>query len=206
MEVLVVSKSFIIREAMEIFFENNFDNCIVKKNKELKEIMDIDLSLTEIVFVEAENDVVEHLVKIKKYYKHLKIIVLNNKNDKSILLNCFKSKIEGCILDIHDKEDLIYIINTIRKGKKHYDLDMLYDIVEDQLYDNNIELLTNREKEVLDMVGLGFTNKDIAKNLYLSENTIKKHITNILCKLDMRNRKDLIIYIKENNIKMKNVI
>jgi hypothetical protein len=42
------------------------------------------------------------------------------------------------------------------------------------------------------------TNKDIAKKLYISEHTIKKHITNILNKLDMRNRKDLIIYTKGN--------
>ena len=53
------------------------------------------------------------------------------------------------------------------------------------------------------MVAVGFTNKDIAENLHLSEHTVKKHITNILYKLDMRNRKDLIIYTKKNNIIMK---
>ena len=46
------------------------------------------------------------------------------------------------------------------------------------------------------MVVLGCTNKYISKNLYISEHTIKKHITNILNRLDMRNRKDLIIYTK----------
>ena len=84
---------------------------------------------------------------------------------------------------------------------------MLYDMVDEPMYNaNNIERLTSREKEVLDMVVSGLTNKEIAKSLYLSEHTIKKHITNILDKLDMRNRKDLIIYVKENNIKIKDVI
>ena len=204
MEVLVVSKSYIIREAMGIVFKNNFENCIVKNCKELKDIKNLDLSLTEIVFIDMEEDIIENISRIKDYYKHLKFIVLNNFEEKNILLNCFKNKIESCIFDIYEKEDLIYIINTVRKGKKCYDLDILYDILEESVSNkNSIDILTNREQEVLDMVAVGFTNKDIAENLHLSEHTVKKHITNILYKLDMRNRKDLIIYTKKNNIIMK---
>ena len=204
MEVLVVSKSYIIREAMGIVFKNNFENCIVKNCKELKDIKNLDLSLTEIVFIDMEEDIIENISKIKDYCKQLKFIVLNKFEDKNILLNCFKNKIESCIFDIYEKEDLIYIINTVRKGKKCYDLDILYDILEESVSNkNSIDILTNREQEVLDMVAVGFTNKDIAENLHLSEHTVKKHITNILYKLDMRNRKDLIIYTKKNNIIMK---
>ena len=68
---------------------------------------------------------------------------------------------------------------------------------------SSYEDLTERESQVLHMVGLGYTNKEIAKKLYISEHTIKKHITSILSKLDMRNRKDLIIYIKNNPDKDK---
>ena len=162
MEVLVVSKSFIIREAMGIVFQNNFENCIVKNCKELEEIMDLDLSSTEIIVADVENDITEYLDTIKQDYKNLKVIVLNRTGDKNILLNCLKHKIEGCIIDIQEKEDLIYIINIIRKGKKYYDLDMLYDLVEEpSSNDNNIDLLTNREKEVLDMVVSGLTNKEL---------------------------------------------
>lgn len=201
MEVLVVSKSFIIREAMATVLKNNFEHCMIKNFRKLKDIKNLDLSSTDIVFIDVEDDIIENLAKIKEYYKHLKIIVLSKTNDKSILLDCFKHKIESCIFDIHEKEDLIYIINTVRSGKKYYDLDILHDVLENTTCSNNsINMLTNREKEVLDMVGLGFTNKEIANNLYLSEHTIKKHITNILYKLDMKNRKDLIIYTKENNI------
>ena len=58
MEVLVVSKSYIIREAMGIVFKNNFENCIVKNCKELKDIKNLDLSLTEIVFIDMEEDII----------------------------------------------------------------------------------------------------------------------------------------------------
>ena len=73
MEVLVVSKSYIIREAMGIVFKNNFENCIVKNCKELKDIKNLDLSLTEIVFIDMEEDIIENISRIKDYYKQLKL-------------------------------------------------------------------------------------------------------------------------------------
>ena len=202
MEVLVVSKSFIIRDAMIRFFSNNFDSCKVIECMSLEEIKSLDLSSTDILFIDAEMNIVNHIYSIKNFYKNLKVVVFNKMNNKSIFIDCFKNKIESCIFDIPGKDDLIYIINTIIKGKKYYDLDLLEDIINNTFLNStdSIDLLTDRENEVLDMVGEGFTNKEIAKNLYISEHTIKKHITSILYKLDMRSRKDLIIYKKEQGI------
>ena len=89
------------------------------------------------------------------------------------------------------------------KGKKYYDIDLLEEMInpnkESATKSNN--MLTDRENQVLDKVSIGLTNKEIAKELYVSEHTIKKHITNILSKLDMRNRRDLIIYKKHDSKK-----
>ena len=202
MEVLVISKSFIIREAMGIFLNNNFNECKVIEGNILWDIESLDLSSTEILFIDIDSDIIEYIAKIKDFYKHLKIIVYNKTNNKDIFLKCLKYKIESCISDIHEKDDLTYIINTVKKGKKHYDLDLLDDIIDNKSYIENedIKTLTTREIEVLGMVGSGYTNKAIGKSLYISEHTVKKHITNILSKLDMRNRKDLIIYANENDI------
>ena len=73
-------------------------------------------------------------------------------------------------------------------------MDNMYN--QEVLNKSSYEDLTERESQVLYMVGLGYTNKEIAEKLYISEHTIKKHVTSILSKLDMRNRKDLIIYTK----------
>src|SRR5699024_8155641 len=116
-----------------------------------------------------------------------------------------KNKIENCIFDIGKMNELLHIIKTVIKGKKYYDLDILDEIMDNKETFNksSYEDLTERESQVLHMVGLGYTNKEIAKKLYISEHTIKKHITSILSKLDIRNRKDLIIYIKNNTDKDK---
>lgn len=202
MQVLVISKSFMIREAMGMFFNNNYDNCKVIEGNVLTDILSLDLSSTEILLIDVETDVIEYIAKLKEFNKNLKIIVYNKTNNKNIFLNCFKHKIESCVSDIQEKDDLTHIINTVKRGKKYYDLDLLEDIINNQsnIENEDTQILTSREKEVLDMVGVGYTNKEIAKTLYISEHTVKKHITNILSKLDIRNRKDLIIYKKENSM------
>jgi RNA polymerase sigma factor (sigma-70 family) len=54
--------------------------------------------------------------------------------------------------------------------------------------------LTPREREVLQLVALGLTNRDIAQQLYISEGTVKTHITHLLTRLNLRNRSQLAIY------------
>lgn len=202
MEVLIISKSFIIREAMGIFFNDNFKDCKTIEENSLTEVLSLDLSSTEILFIDVDINIIGDISKLREVYNNLKVVVYNRTNNKDILLSCFKNKIESCISDIYEKDELTYIINAVKRGKKHYDLDLLENIINSQrdFKNDDEKVLTTRENEVLDMVEDGYTNKEIAKNLYISEHTVKKHITNILCKLDMRNRKDLIIHRKENNI------
>ena len=199
MGVLVISKSFIIREALALLFNENFSKYECKEIKNLEEISSTDLSNVKLLFIDMEEDIVDHISLIKSSFKHIKIIVFNKDNDKNIFIKCFKNKIESCIFDINEKDELLYIIRTVITGKKYYDLDILDEIMfnEETVNKSSYESLTQRESEVLQMVGSGATNKEIAKKLYISEHTIKKHITNILSKLDMKNRKDLIIYTTE---------
>ena len=152
-----------------------------------------------------DEDIVDNISLIKESFKDIKTIVFNKHNDKNIFIKCLKNKIESCIFDIGESDELLHIIRTVIKGKKYYDLDILDEIMDNKETFNksSYEDLTERESQVLHMVGLGYTNKEIAKKLYISEHTIKKHITSILSKLDMRNRKDLIIYIKNNPDKDK---
>ena len=205
MKVLVISKYYIVREALDLFFSKNFKEYKLKVLRELKEIRNIDLSNVELAFIDTNEDIVDNISLIKESFKNIKTIVFNKHNNKNIFIKCLKNKIESCIFDINEIDELLHIVRTVIKGKKYYDLDILDEIMDNKETFNksSYEDLTERESQVLHMVGLGYTNKEIAKKLYISEHTIKKHITSILSKLDMRNRKDLIIYIKNNPDKDK---
>lgn len=133
-------------------------------------------------------------------------MVFNNNKDREIFIECFRNGINSYLIDIPEKDELMHIVSTVIKGKKYYDLELLEGVLDTKKESGfeSIDLLTDRENEVLDKVSTGLTNKEIANQLYVSEHTIKKHITNILAKLDMRNRRDLIIYTK-HKIKSKSL-
>ncbi len=200
MEVLIISKSFIVREALKIFFGYKFKENNIECLRDISEVKSIDLSNIKVIFVDIEKNNIEHAIAIKRYYQCIKLIVFDRENKEDIFIKSMSSGIDGYIADIAEKDDLDYIVNMILRGRKFYDTQSFEALINNQMnnkYDN-INLLTNRENEVLQKVGKGYSNKEIAKSLNVTEHTVKKHISNILLKLDMRNRKDLIIYTKEN--------
>lgn len=198
--MLIISKSFIIREALSLFFSNRFKDYKVRCTKDLKEAEDYNLININFVFVDIEQSK-DSISDIKDVFSDSKIMVFNKDKNKEIFIECFKNGINSYIVDIPEKDELMHILNTVIKGKKYYDVDLLEEMINERA-GNNLEdsnMLTDRENQVLDKVSIGLTNKEIAKELYVSEHTIKKHVTNILSKLDMRNRRDLIIYKRYNS-------
>lgn len=200
MEVLVISKSFIVREAMDLFFSSRFEGYKVKSLKDLSEAHNIILSNVEFVFIDIDQGSTDSIGYIKEFFQDIKVMIFNKDKNREIFIECFRNGINSYLIDIPEKDELMHIVSTVIKGKKYYDLELLEDVLDIKKESSfeSIDLLTDRENEVLDKVSIGLTNKEIANQLYVSEHTIKKHITNILAKLDMRNRRDLIIYTKYN--------
>ncbi len=58
----------------------------------------------------------------------------------------------------------------------------------------NLSALTNREQDVLRLIGIGATNREIAEKLYISEGTVKTHVTHLFNRLNLKNRSQLAIY------------
>lgn len=206
MDILIISKSFIVREALKMFFECKFEESNIKCVRNISEIKNIDISNTEFIFIDMEKNNIEHAIAIKQYYQYIKLIIFDKENNEDIFKKSMNNDIDAYISDIDEKDDLDYIISIILRGRKFYDTQSFKTLINNQRYNeyDNLDLLTARENEVLQKVGKGYSNKDIAKSLHITEHTVKKHISNILVKLDMRNRKDLIIYTKEkseNNLK-----
>jgi len=65
------------------------------------------------------------------------------------------------------------------------------------------EILTRREQEILAYLGQGLTNRELAEKLFIAENTVKNHIKNLLEKLLLHNRAQLVAYAVRNGLAMK---
>lgn len=102
--------------------------------------------------------------------------------------------IDGYMLKDAFFEDLFYAVRSISRGKKYYDPGII-DYSERRKESNLINQLTDREKEVLLELGKGSSNDEIAKCLYISENTVKKHVSNILLKMNLKQRSQVVALI-----------
>lgn len=202
MNVLIVSESFIVRDSLNHLFNDIFDAKNIKSVSNINELSNEELINIDFSFIDINknnSDVLNRLSEIKNRYNSLKIMVLDGNKDRELFLKSIDYGIDGYILNISDKEEFIYMVKKVLNGKKFYDSEVLqYRVSEERV--NNETVLTNREKNVLRHVCKGLSNIDIANELNVTDYTIKKHVSSILNKLKLKNRKDIIIYAKDNHL------
>jgi len=131
-----------------------------------------------------------------------KFIVLTSSSDKGDFMRAQEVGVEGYILKEAYIEDIIYAFNVVARGKKFYDPELFLQNT-DKPENDILEELTDRERDVLTELGKGLSNQQIAGKLFISENTVKKHVSNILFKLGLNHRIEAALYINnpENRFK-----
>ena len=202
MKILVVSESFIIRDSLNHILNEILDTDDIITVSNLNNVLDKELLEIDFSFIDVNKNninIVKRLSKIRRKFKSSKIMILDSKKDIELFIKSVDYGIDGYILNIDDKDEFIYIIKKVLNGKKFYDSELLQYTIHNEKTNNEIDL-TNREKCVLNYVCKGLSNKDIANELRVTDYTIKKQVSNILSKLHLRNRQDIILYVQDNNI------
>jgi DNA-binding NarL/FixJ family response regulator len=115
---------------------------------------------------------------------------------------------EGYVLKDAEPSVLIEAIRNVNKGQSFIQPNMTRELVRefnrvtlherDKSEENS---LTSREVEVLELIAEGMINKEIAKQLYISEKTVKNHVSNIFKKLNVSDRTQAAIYAFKHNLK-----
>lgn len=145
--------------------------------------------------------------KLKEISSQMKIIVLASTNNKHTKSDYFQKAVDAYLSKKSNIEEIIYIFDKVLHGEKYIDPNVA-KILENNIEkrtDNKYELLTDREKLILYKLANGSTTKEIAKELYLAESTIRNYISSLLKKLELRNRSEAIAYaikhLEDNNMK-----
>ena len=133
-----------------------------------------------------------------------KFAILTFSKDRESFQRALAMEVVGYISLNSHPEELIYAIQMIQRGRKYYDpelIDMLIQTQEESpIDDSRLALLTSKEKEVLEKLGMGFSNKQIAHSLYISENTVKKHVSQVLSKLELGDRTQVALFANETGL------
>jgi two-component system, NarL family, response regulator DegU len=147
-----------------------------------------------------KGDVVQTLLEVHEKNPATKVLILTAYSEDENILNAAKGGAKGYVLKGIDFPTLLQAIKAIHRGGLWIDKEMpaaeaFEEIAQSQMsetsearHDEAIDALTKREKEILKLVAEGLTNEEIGKRIFISEKTVKTHLTNIFDKLKVNNR------------------
>lgn len=177
------------------------EEAIEKAQKYNPDIILLDINMPKVNGIET-------LRRLKDLGINSKIIILTIYDDREYLFETMKIGASGYVLKDSDADSLIKAIKDVNHGKTYIQPSIASVLVEELNEKNKkdgdyakIESLTKREYEVLTLVAEGLNNKEIASKLFISEKTVKNHVSNIFKKIKVNDRIQAAIFAFKNNIK-----
>jgi len=198
MKVLVVDDHPIVRSGVKAILLKEFKiyEAYEASNKKealsLLEAKNIDFAIIDLKL--KEEDGLDIISEIKQKQSKVKFIVISSAISNSDFIRGEHIGVDGYILKSASIEDLIYAVKTVNREIKYYHP----SIIQYKLGNNmsfSVNSLTSREKDILMEVSRGLSNIAIAKKLFLSESTVKKHVSSILGKLSLSKRSQVAYYM-----------
>jgi DNA-binding NarL/FixJ family response regulator len=145
---------------------------------------------------------IEACIEIKRIAPSAKIVMLTISDDESDLYDAIKNGASGYLLKDASIDQVAQAIRVVADGQSLISPSMAVKLLEEfkaisrsgTKGDAMAPKLTGRELEVLNLVAHGFNNREIARQLFISENTVKNHVRNILEKLQLHSRMEAVMY------------
>ena len=190
MRLLIAEDQSMLRDAVAtlLLMEDSIDEVLQAKNgKEAMDILvdsSIDVAILDIEMPEATGlDVLEF---IRNNGISCKVIIVTTFKRSGYFERAIKNNVDAYVLKDRSIDELMKTINNVLAGNKEYSPELMENIF------TNHNPLSNQEKILLAKVKEGLSNKEISSELFLSEGTIRNYISNILTKLNCKNRTEAV--------------
>ncbi len=190
MKLLIAEDQSMLRDAMAtlLSMEDSVESVLqAKDGKEAINLIstnDIDVAILDVEMPEATGlDVLEY---IRSNNIHCKVVIVTTFKRMGYFERAIKNNVDAYVLKDRSIDELMKTINNVLAGHKEYSPELMDNIF------NNHNPLSNQEKIILLKIKEGLPNKEIANELFLSEGTIRNYISNILTKLNCKNRTEAV--------------
>ncbi len=208
--VLVVDDHAVVRQGLRTFIALQDDMEVVGEGANGIEAVELvtrlkpDVILLDLIM--PEMDGVEATQKIMDCAPQSRVLILTSFGEDDKVFPAIRAGAQGYLLKDIQPLDLVQAVRASYQGKAqlHPDItrrlmtavskDMLPQEEKTTSQTKEMESLTEREHEVLQLIAEGLTNRDIAGKLFISEKTVKTHVSNILGKLGLTDRTQAAIY------------
>ncbi len=200
-KVLLVDDQSLIRQGLAALLDLEPDLEIVGEAENGDIALTIVAELNpDVVLMDVRMPIMDGVAATKEINTHfpkVKVLVLTTFDDEEYVQAALQNGAMGYLLKDTPSEELAVAIRAVNKGYTQLGPGIVKKLMTQFLAGQNhrssppptnLVELTPREKEVLQLIAMGDSNKEIAQKLYISEGTVKNHVTNILNRLDLRDR------------------
>lgn len=210
--VMVVDDHDLIREGLNRIISFEDDLIISGQFRNGEELLNnIKDNYPDVILLDINMPVrngLDTLKILKSLNSNIKIVMLTVENDKKTIMESIDIGADAYILKESAGSEIVTAIRNVYLGEKYIDKSlikaMFLDFKNDSIWRNKeieaLNLLTNRELNILYEISRGLKNKEIAEKLFLSEKTIKNYVTSIFKKIEVEDRVQATIYAIKNNI------
>lgn len=184
--------------SIEVICEvSNGEECLRQLEILMPDILLLDINMPKMNGIDV-------LKEIKKKKYPVKVLILTYHDEIDYLMKAFDIGVEGYLIKSTDIKELKKAISYIVNGKT-YIQPSLIPLLNSKLRTRDTEktkldILTNREKEMLVYLAKGMLNKEIAIELKISERTVKNHISNLFKKIDVNDRTQAAVFAIKNEL------
>jgi two-component system response regulator DegU len=206
--IMITDDHSMIREGLKNLLELDGDIKVIAEAENGEECLDIlktfkpDVLLLDINMPKMNG--LEVLKALKDRKSKVKVLVLTVHNETEYLMKAVDIGINGYVLKDSESAELKKAIFTIADGETYIQPSLIPALNSKMIQKNEDELkidaLTKREMEVLKEMSVGKFNRDIAKEMKISERTVKNHISSIFKKLEVTDRTQAAVFAIRNNI------
>ena len=217
LRVLIVDDHALFRRGLQMVLRQEPDIEVVGEAADGHEaVAKAQESMPDVILMDVrmpKRSGIEATQKIKEMLPHVKILMLTISDDEADLYEAIKAGASGYLLKEISIDEVADAVRSVWAGQSRISPSMAAKLLTEfaamsKRAEERQQLpaprLTDREMEVLKLVAQGLNNRDIAKELFISENTVKNHIRNILEKLHLHSRMEAVVYaVREKLLEIK---
>jgi DNA-binding NarL/FixJ family response regulator len=198
MRVLIADDHGVVRSGLKVLLDRQSDIEVVAEAEDGVEALEkvlaekpdvaiLDVAMPRMTGLQATHE-------IKKQAPDTQVLILSMHDDERYLFDALRAGASGYVLKRAAGEDLLDAVRAAARGEPFLTPAAQQTLIRDFLARGEQPELTPREQEVVKLIAEAHTNKEIAGILHLSEKTVESHRANVLQKLGMRDRVELVRY------------
>lgn len=206
--VLIADDHHVVRRGLLFFLKTQKDIEVVGEAANGREAVELTAELApDIVLMDLvmpEMDGIQATKKIKAQFPHIHVLMLTSFSDRDHVVPAIEAGAAGYQLKDIEPDELVEAIRKIIAGENIMHPDASEQLAEAEKEEESLphvqHPLTPRERDVLAELTKGKSNREIASSLFVTEKTVKTHISNIFAKLAVQDRTQAALYAVKHNL------